>query len=894
VTNQQRGNYDVFLSYHAGDSITVEALARRLQEVGLQPWLDLWNLPVGQEWQQLVEHALVSCNACVVCIGSHGLGRWQELEMRVALEQSVRSQGTYRVMAVLLPGADRNCVPPFLNLSTWVEFRQGMDDDTSLRRLIQGLRAPSFEVAPDLGAARAEIDSTKLSTKLIGRDAEVDQGLQLLHQPEIRLVTLTGPGGVGKTRLALTLSARLHDVASDGSVLVDLSVVADPGLVVAAIAQTLRVEEQLGEGLESRVRTYLQERDVLLVLDNFEQVIGARTFVATLLDAAPRLKILVTSRVRLGLAAEHELIVPPLETPNPRNLPPIDMLAQTPAITLFVQRAWEADRTFQLSAANAQSIAEICVCLDGLPLAIELAAARCKLFSPQALLSQLERSLGLLVDRQGQLPERQRTLWNTVDWSYQLLETRLRRVFSSLAVFVGSCTIEAIQETLRPLGPLLATTQIIDDVETLLDHSLLRRTEASDSQTRIVMLETVRTFAYEQFAADAEADAIRERHARYYLQLAEAENREHGRPAWGKRIDQDLDNLRAAMDWALKRRQVELGVRLGAALWRYWYARGYRIEGRQRLEQIIDVLGNAERSVDDERCYAELLKGVGVLADEQGDQEQAIVLFEESLRRFHILGDVQGAARVLTNLGVVWLDRGDYEQAQDLFEESLRLCRTINDQMTLALNLGNLGIVAQELGNLEWAQVLYEENLAVARQLGIISYMVTPLNNLGLSAYALGDTSRALALFEESLALCREIDDRQGVAHSLANLGWAILRQQKLDRASDRFVEALRTFQLLDDPRGIAECLEGIGGIGAASGNTEKAARFWGAAAQLREDRAIPLPPDEQLRLDTLLGQVQPLVPPEIWNNSWIAGRILLLDRAIDEALVWATTIAEA
>jgi predicted ATPase len=469
-------------------------------------------------------------------------------------------------------------------------------------------------------------------TSLIGREQEVAAACSLLHRPEVRLVTLTGTGGIGKTRLGLEIADCLFDVFADGVCFVPLGPISNPTLVVAAIAQALGIKEARGHPLFDLLKSFLRDKHSLLLLDNFEQVVAAASLLSELLATCLYLKIVVTSRAVLHIQGEHEFPVPPLALPDMAHMPGSEALAQYPAIALFLQRALAVKPDFAATSANMRAIAEICARLDGLPLAIELAAARIKLLPPQALLQRLEHRLQVLTSGAQDVPARQQTLRNTLAWSYQLLDADQQRLFQRLSVFVGGGTLEAIESLCQALGD--GTLPVLEGVASLMDQSLLQQTEQEGEEPRFIMLETIRAYALESLVASGEGEAARQAHAAYYLTLAEESERELGGPRqaiWLKRLEREHDNLRAAMDWSLKQgkdknetqRHMEIALRLGGALRRFWQMHGHLKEGQTFLES---ALSASEGIVVSARARAKTLLAAGTLASIQNDYDRVEAL----------------------------------------------------------------------------------------------------------------------------------------------------------------------------------------------------------------------------------------------------------------------------
>jgi predicted ATPase/class 3 adenylate cyclase/Tfp pilus assembly protein PilF len=721
-------------------------------------------------------------------------------------------------------------------------------------------------------------------TPLIGREKEVAEVCDLLGAEATRLLTLTGPGGIGKTRLALQAAADLLDEFPDGTYFVQLATLTEAELFISAVAETLGVREIGEQPLDETLKDYLHERRLLLLLDNFEQVLGAAPTVTELLTAAPGLKVLATSRAPLGLYGEHELPVPPLTLPDLKLQPPLERLTQYEAVGLFVERARAVKPDFKVTNESAPAVAEICVRLDGLPLAIELAAARIKMLPPKAMLQRLSSRLKLLTGGARDLPERQRTLRATIEWSFALLNEGEQVLFGRLAVFSGGRTLEAIEAICDAEGDL--PMEVFDGVSSLLDKSLLRQEEGPNGEPRFVMLETVHEFAREKLKESAEAEEINRAHAQYFLTLAEEANPElkgANQLEWLERLEAEHDNMRAALTWALKRKEVEVALRLGGALWWFWSMRGYHSEGRRWLEEALAMDGRVSPEV---RAMA--LAGVGELAEIQGDLDRAQEACEEGLELLeHEEGREAREAKLnlLVWLGFVAWVREEYERAKQLFEEGLALSRERSDTWWLATFLLYVAIVPHYLGDYERATELTEESMDLFREQGDKLSLAYCLNNLAMMVYSQGDLGRAAQLTEEAVALFRELGARGDVALGLYNLGWIALLQDDLGRAADIYKESLTLAWDTGMNHIVQGDLEGFACLAAVRGETERAARLWGAVQALHETKGIPRDTDFLAEAGARISAVRSGMGEEAWEEAWRKGRAMTLDEAVSYAL---------
>ena len=718
-------------------------------------------------------------------------------------------------------------------------------------------------------------------TPLLGREREVAEISDLLRHDDVRLLTLTGTGGTGKTRLALQSAAELIDDFEDGVFLVALAPISDPELVASTVAGALSVSESAGRPLKEDLRDFLSTKELLLVLDNFEQVVDAAPLVGELLSGCPGLKVLATSRTLLRIYGEHEYAVRPLELPDPDHLPPIETLRQYEAIRFFTERARAANAHFSLTDENALAIAAICARLDGLPLAIELAAARIKLLSPQAMSSRLSNPLKFLTGGARDLPERQRTLRGAIAWSHALLDEDEQVLFARLSVFSDGCALEAVEAICDPVGDLFV--DVLESLSSLLDKSLLRQEEMVEEEPRFVMLETIREYARERLELSGEAEEIRRLHAEYFLALAEQGASEQQGPeeaTWLERLDLEHDNMRAALSWMLESEEAEPGLRLAGALWQFWDMRGYYGEGRRWLEEALAKDGRASGA------RAKALEGVGWLADLQGDIDRAVAAAEEGLNlSARVKIQSSDKASFLRILGSAAYVRGDHEQAARLYEESLALSREARDERGIASSLLQLGNVSSDLGDHEEAKTFYEEGLALSRQLDDKALLASALISVGAEFLLQGDHERGAMLNEEAAELYRERGNRGHLQYALDNLGWAALMRGDQRQAEVLHRESLALSRQLGDKLVAAEALEGLACSASARGEAERVARLFGAAEAQREAVGYRQEPREHALREPYLAAARPRLSEARWDAAWAEGRRLGFEEAIAYAL---------
>jgi len=714
-----------------------------------------------------------------------------------------------------------------------IDVRQGNDQllrDKVIATLEQVWATPSDPETTGLTEPIWKVPAIHMP--LIGREKEVAKLCDHLHSPQVRLMTLLGPGGIGKTSLGLQVATEMRERFTDGVCFVSLAAISDPKLVVPAIAKELGIREAGERPLFDYVKVILRKKHLLLLLDNFEQVLNAAPQLPELLAECPHLKILVTSRSRLHLHGEYSFPVPPLAVPDLSRPLEENRLSQYAAVALFLQRARIAGPDFQVNHTNARAIAQICVRLDGLPLAIELAAAHRRSLASHALLARLEEHLlDVVISKDQDVIDRQRTLRDTIAWSYELLDSEEQLLFRRLTVFVGSWSLEAVEAVYSALGD--EVLHVWDGVESLLDKSLLQSAE-QDGEGRLRLLETIREYGLERLESSGEVEITRRAHAGYYLRLVEeAEPYLKGeqQTEWLARLDQEQGNLRAALKWFIEREETELALRLCGALWWFWHLRGYWSEGRRWLAAALELSQSKEPTL----ARARALCAAGDLAYYQDDYVIANSLLQESVLLCRTLQAERELATSLGILGILIRVQGDLVAAGPLLEESEKLCRKLNTNWELSYLLRKLAEHAAQNGELMKAVAYAQESLTLAQKLGDVSLIATVLSTLGGIAARQGDLTQAVAYNQESLTFARKLGDKLLIAIVLNNLGYFAALQGDLTLAPYA-QEAYTLILELGDRMFIARTLHTVGYITVHQGNLAQATTWFRKALSLAQE----------------------------------------------------------
>jgi predicted ATPase/Tfp pilus assembly protein PilF len=880
----------IFISYRREDAAPYAGRLADALEAALgsgSVFMDVESITAGADFTQAIEEAVSAADVVLVVIGPswgsvtapNGARRLDEERDWVRTEVEAALVSDARVVPILVGGAsmppEAELPEPIARLARLNAFElpdtRWRDSVTDLVELIQGrtARCPSCgaENAPGAtfcvtcGASLTEPEPAHslppALSPLVGRAEDISELVGLLGSDDVRVVTLTGPGGVGKTRLALALGAELLASFPDGVFFVDLSALADPSLVVGAIATALGLREAPGRSLTETLSDYLASRQVLLILDNFEHLLAAASDVSGLVNSAPGLSVLVTSREPLRIAGEHEVPLAPLRLP-PHDADASEVL-QAPAVELFVARARDLRPGFELSTDDATSVARICRRMDGLPLAIELAAARTKVLSLPALATRLEQSLGALGQGRRDASERQRTLRGAIEWSYELLSPDEQILFRRLGVFAGGWTLEAA-EAVCHRGDL--STDVLDGLASLIDKSLVRAREHED---RFVMLETIRSFAADELEASGEAEEIRRQHADHFRGLAEdaephlarAEQKE-----WLDRLDSEADNIRAALRWLIGN-DVEQAGRCAVSLNRFWKTRGLAREGYPLSLEILEAgEGHLELTLVARLCHE-----VGSLVGVLGDHDTARLHLERALSLFQESSDDAGIA--LTMMGLAWLSllEGDLERAEQLARRATELARAADDQALYGRALFIEATVSMDREDREFTKERFQQSLAVRQDAGDRTGVSSVLSNLGAMYLEDHQPAEARTLLERGLRLASEIGDVDGLSRTTVNLGFVSLLQGRTKEATSWFRDSLAGAEKTGARYVTVYVIEGLACAAVTQGRSSDAARLFGLAEALRMEMGVPRTRGEDELYATYLDKARREIGPEEWTR---------------------------
>ena len=716
-------------------------------------------------------------------------------------------------------------------------------------------------------------------TSFVGRERELAEIRNLVAANA--LVTLTGPGGSGKTRLALQAGAEFVGRFEDGVWLAELATLTDPHLMPEAVAAALGVRNQtVVPSLVDTLIQYLRPKSILILMDNCEHLReAAADLVASLLRACPQVRFMATSQAALAVEGEATYQVPPLSMPDPKHLPSVDELMRFEAVRLFVDRAVLSQPRFTLTPRNAAAVAQITSRLDGIPLAIELAAARVKAIPVEEIAARLDDRFRLLISGTRTIPPQHQTLQATLDWSHDLLTPTEQMLLRRLSAFAGGFTLDAVEAVCGVDESQKG--EILDVLTSLVDRSLV---QFEEDQARYRLLETIRLYARDKLVAAGEEALIRGRHRDWYLRLAEKAERHLIGPEqkeWLDQLEREHENMQAALEWCrLDPDGAEPGVRLAGALWRFWSIRGYWSEGRAWLEGALSKAGTLESL-----ARVKALNGAAYLAFFQSDARRAEELLNESLVLARRIGDKSGAAFCLSLLGLEACRISNYKQAQQRAEESLTLSRELGSLEGIAGSLAVLGLVAREAREPAKAAAYMTESLAYFRQIGDQVGAGLVLTNLGLVLREAGDNERARAVFEEGLAVFSELKDTFGIAFSLSNLGILAWGERDYARAETLFKESLELRRDIGDKRGIAISLIGLAVAALGQGHLQRAATIFGTAEALREAIEVPPPPFIRDHYDRLVADLRTALGEEAFKKAWDQGRSLPFEQAVVSAL---------
>jgi predicted ATPase/class 3 adenylate cyclase/Tfp pilus assembly protein PilF len=794
-------------------------------------------------------------------------------------EQILLSDPTYDLV--------RDNLPPSITVRDLGEHR--LKDLIRPERIFQLVTPPLPAEFPPLRTLDTRPNNLTVQlTHFIGRETEVEAISTLVSRPETHLVTLTGPGGMGKTRLALQVGAELVDADGfpDGVWFVELAALTDPHLVASTIAQAIGVAEMAGKPLMESLKEHIKEKRMLLVLDNFEHLQEAASLVDALLKAAPHIKVLATSRVPLRVYGEKEYPVPPLGLPptGAWRAIPLQQLSQYEAVRLFIERAQDVKPDFEVSNDNAPAVAEICARLDGLPLALELAAARVRLFSPQALLSRLSSRLKMLTGGARTLPARQQTLRAAIEWSYDLLSEGEKQLFRRMAVFQGGRSLEALEAVCNHDGQL--EIDVLEGVESLVAKSLLQQREGSDGEPRFWMLETIHEYAREKLEESNEREILAREHALYFMRLSE-EGELHIRGPKDRlyydKFEDELENIRAALRWSLDEANPEIGVRLAAsvAMARFWVQRMHVTEGRAWIAQLLARPELAAKM----SLRAKALHCAGSLADNWGEMMLARTYYEEASVICREVGDERELGRALNGIGWVCVLQGDLISARMSLEEAVVIRRRVGDMREVGTSLEGLAALNEKDGHHAASRAFHQQALAIWRSLGDKGGVANVSNNWGELEKHMRNYAEAQVLFEQAIPIAREERRPKLIANALTNLSHLLVKKGDLERAQQCLVESLTLRKEQGGKMSIAESLLGWADLAIARDQAQRAGKLLGAVDHLLQESGATLWPTDQDEYEQCTNAARSQLGEDGFERLRSEGRAMSMEEAIEYAL---------
>jgi non-specific serine/threonine protein kinase len=874
--------HDVFISYSHNDKAIADAICANLENANACCWIAPRDIAPGLDWPTAISNAVAASRIMVLVFSAHS-----NSSMDVSRELVLASNGNLIIIPFKIDAIEPEPGKQYYLARThWFEAMNPPSQE-QINTLVSYVKSfLSDQEAPALAKPAPQVKTDRHNlpaqlTSFIGRAKEMAEIKQAVA--ERRLVTLIGPGGTGKTRLSLQTAADLFESFPDGVWFIELAPLADPALVLKTVTTTLGLREEAGRPLLDILKDYLRAKDVLLILDNCEHLLEAAARVtATLLSTCPKLHVLASSRESLGIPGEMPYRVPPLSIPDPRALPSVETMAGYEAVQLFVERARTVMPTFRLTDENALAVAQVCQRLDGIPLAIELAAARTNLLKVEQIASRLDDVFRLLTGSSRTALPRQQTLRATIDWSYNLLSEPERILLRRLITFVGGWTLEAAEAVCASaqgdirVGP----AEILDLLNALVNKSLVMVEREQGQEARYLLLETIRQYAREKFSESGEAGSIRDQHLAYFLALAgraEPEVQGAEQKAWFDRLEAEHDNFRTALEWSLEggASRAQSGLQMAISLWWFWFMRGHASEGGGWLERL---LADSQASTD-LASRAKAISRLGWLKIDPAFMEEGL-----ALRRSLGPADRESMAIVFWTMGARAWYLADYARARSFEEQGLQIFRELGHRWGMCETLTWMGMALVKQGDLQQATAVLEESLVLARQARDVNEIAFSLWQLGNTATAKGNYEQATQLLEESLALYKEIKQTQGVIWSISSLGKTALQQGNYQQAVSRYKEALALYWEIGNERLIAEGLEHLA-YAALHGQPEQAAKLLGTAEALRESSGGAHYPHERPDYESNLEALHSQLDEVPFADRWAQGRTMTVKQTVAYAL---------